>query len=491
MADVYKGLTIKLGVDDTSLSKALRSARSESIGVTSELKKIQKALKLDPGNTKLLSQQQQDYRKKIASTKKELDYLKQAESEIGKEDMGSDQWVKLQSDIVIAEQKLRGYKQALAETIIEQNVANSTLGKVGGAVERFGGKVEGIGRGMQSVGGALTRTLTPAIIAAGTATVIAATDIDTGLTNVKKTVDGTAEQYGELKQAAIDFSQTNAVSARQILDIQALGAQLGFSIDELDEFSRVVSGLDIATNMDAETAGTELARFANITKMSHDEIGNYGSAIVGLGNSFATTEGEISAMAMRIAASGKQVGMSQADILGVATALSSLGVEAEAGGTAVSTIMATIDKDIALNKDSVATWAAAAKMSTDDFAAAWKNKPVDALSAVLSGMESTTAEGGNMSVMLEDLGIDSIRQTDIMKRLAGNSELVGDAVSKSNEEWSKNTALQKEVDNRNESLAAKFEILKNRVVAIARLLLTGLKRLPIWTKISNNSSSRL
>lgn len=467
MADVYKGLTIKLGVDDTSLSKALRSARSESIGVTSELKKIQKALKLDPGNTKLLSQQQQDYRKKIASTKKELDYLKQAESEIGKEDMGSDQWVNLQSDIVIAEQKLRGYKQALAETIIEQNVANSTLGKVGGAVERFGGKVEGIGRGMQSVGGALTRTLTPAIIGAGTATIIAATDIDTGLTNVKKTVDGTAEQYGELKQAAVDFSQTNAVSARQILDIQALGAQLGFSIDELDEFSRVVSGLDIATNMDAETAGTELARFANITKMSHGEIGNYGSAIVGLGNSFATTEGEISAMAMRIAASGEQVGMSQADILGVATALSSLGVEAEAGGTAVSTIMANIDKAIATNADSVSTWASAAQMSTDDFAAAWKNKPVDALAAVLSGMESATAEGGNMSVMLEELGIGSIRQTDVMKRLAGNSELVGKAVSKSNDEWSKNTALQKEVDNRNESLAAKFEILKNRVVAIA------------------------
>lgn len=467
MADIYKGLTVKLGVDDTSLSKALRSAKNEAAGVYGELRKLDKALKLDPGNTKLLAQQQTDYRRQIESTEKQLKILKQAESEIGKEKLTSEQWTKLQSDIVLTEQKLKGYKQALADSVIQQGVANSALGNAGGAIESFGTKVEGIGRGMQSVGGALTRTLTPAIIGAGTATIIAATDIDTGLTNVKKTVDGTAEQYGELKQAAIDFSQTNAVSARQILDIQALGAQLGFSIDELDEFSRVVSGLDIATNMDAETAGTELARFANITKMSHGEIGNYGSAIVGLGNSFATTEGEISAMAMRIAASGKQVGMSQADILGVATALSSLGVEAEAGGTAVSTIMATIDKDIALNKDSVATWAAAARMSTDDFAAAWKSKPVDALSAVLSGMESTTAEGGNMSVMLEELGIDSIRQTDIMKRLAGNSELVGNAVSKSNEEWSKNTALQKEVDNRNESLAAKFEILKNRVVAIA------------------------
>ena len=71
-------------------------------------------------------------------------------------------------------------------------------------------------------------------------------------------------------------------------------------------FSEVVSGLDIATNMDAETAATEMAQFANITRMSHDEVENYGSAIVGLGNNFATTEAEISSMAMRIAAAGTQ-----------------------------------------------------------------------------------------------------------------------------------------------------------------------------------------
>lgn len=467
MADIYKGLTVKLGVDDTSLSKALRSAKNEAAGVYGELKKLDKALKLDPGNTKLLAQQQTDYRRQIESTEKQLKILKQAESEIGKEKLTSEQWTKLQSDIVLTEQKLRGYKQALADSVIQQGAASSTLGKLGGAMESFGSKADAIGRGMQSVGGTLTRTLTPAIIAAGTATVAAAVSIDTSLTNVKKTVDGTDEQYRQLKRSAIEFSQTNAVSASQILDIQALGAQLGFAIDELDEFGRVVSGLDIATNMNAEQAGTELAQFANITKMSHGEISNYASAIVGLGNTSATTEREISSMAMRIAASGTQVGMSQADILGLAAALSSMGIEAEAGGTAVSTIMAQIDKDVATNSASVETWASTAGMSAQEFADAWRNAPVDALSALLSNMESTTAEGGNMSVMLQELGIDGVRQTDIMKRLAGNSELVASAVAKSNEEWTKNTALQNEVDNRNGSLAAQFEILKNRVVAIA------------------------
>lgn len=469
MSDTYKGLTVKIGADTSKLSSELRKSRSEVSGITADLRKLNKALKLDPGNTRLLAQQQEDYRREIKATENQLKLYKQAEEAAlsGEQPLNDEQWRKLQSDIAMAEISLRGYKQALAESIIQQGTMNSALNGFGVGVEAFGAKIKPVGQKIEAVGGTLTRTLTPAIIGVGAASVAAAVNIDTSLTNVKKTVDGTDEQYQQLKQSAIEFSETNAVSASQILDIQSLGAQLGFAIEELDEFGRVVSGLDIATNMDAETAATEMAQFANITKMSHGEISNYGSAIVGLGNNFATTEADISSMAMRIAAAGTQVGMSQADILGLATALSSMGVEAEAGGTAISTIMSQIDKDIALNAESVETWASTAGMSAQEFADAWRNDPVQALSALLSNMESATAEGGNMSVMLQELGIDSIRQTDVMKRLGGNAEFVAKAVSKSNEEWKKNTALQNEVDNRNASLAAQFEILKNRVIAMA------------------------
>lgn len=478
MADVYKGLTVRLGVDSSSLSRGLRKSKSEVRGVSSDLKLLSKALKADPSNANLLAQQQKDYRRAISATMDQLEMLAQAERQLKHEMSDSfvgpvdkaaqhDQWTRLQSDIVMTEQKLKGYKQALADSIVQQNLAASRLDRFGQSVKNTGDRLVSVGRRIEGVGSSLTTGVTVPMAAAGAATIAAAASIDTSLTNVKKTVNGTDEQYLKLKQSAIEFSQTNAVSASQILDIQALGAQLGFAIDELDEFGRVVSGLDIATNMNAEQAGTEMAQFANITKMNRSEISNYGSAIVGLGNSFATTESDISSMAMRIAASGTQVGMSQADILGLAAALSAMGVEAEAGGTAVSTIMAQIDKDVATNSASVETWASTAGMSAQEFADAWRNAPVDALSALLSNMESTTAEGGNMSVMLQELGIDGVRQTDIMKRLAGNSELVGSAVAKSNEEWTKNTALSKEVENRNQSLAAKFEMLKNRAIAIA------------------------
>ena len=327
---------------------------------------------------------------------------------------------------------------------------------------------------VKDVGDGLTKSVTVPLAAAGAASLKAAVDIDTSLTNVRKTVDGTEEDYQRLKDAAVEFSKTNAVEATQLLDIEALGAQLGYTLDtmengktEVQEFGEVVAGLDIATNMSAEQAGSELAQFANIMGMAKDETSNYGSTIVALGNSFATTESDISAMSMRIAGAGKNIGLSEADVLGLATALSSLGIEAEAGGTAISTVMSEVDKSVALQDENLRTWADTAHMSVDDFTAAWKGDAVGALDAVFKGMAQNVDEGGNLAVMLEELGISSIRQTDMMKRLANSGDLMKDAVAAANTAWEENSALTKEVENRNGSLEAKFQMLKNRVTAVA------------------------
>lgn len=463
----YKGLTVEINAETKNLNSALRDATSGIRDVQKGLKQVEKGLKLNPNSIQLLNKQAELLQQKIDKTTNRLKVLKTAMEQSSEADMGTEQWTQLQNDIRRAESSLKLFSSQLATVQGRISSLNPVLSSAADKLRDFGDKWEKAGQRASAIGSTLTSTLTPAIVGAGAATVAAATSIDTSLTNVRKTVDGTEQQYQALKDSAIEFSKTNAVSASQILDIQALGAQLGFSIDELDRFGQVVSGLDIATNMDAETAATELAQFANITKMSHDEIENYGAAVVGLGNNFATTESDISAMAMRIAAAGTQVGMSQADILGLATALSSLGVEAEAGGTAISTTIANIDKAVSTGGDALDAWAGSAGMKAAEFAAAWKNEPVEALGMVLSGIESFTEEGGNMSLMLDGLGVTALRQTDVMKRMAGNSDLVAEAVARSNEEWSKNTALTNEVENRNQSLASQFEMVKNRIVAIA------------------------
>ena len=478
MATEYKGLTITFNADTRKFNSALREARSGARGITTELKLLEKGLKIDPTNTDLLARKQDVYRQKIQATRKELEAYKTLEAQASKQNNGagltSEQWTKLKSDIAITTQRLKEYERALEQMAIDQQVANSSLNKAGVTLTTVGTKLEGASAKAGALGTALTNTVTKGMAIAGGASVVAATKIDTSLTNVKKTVDGTAEDYQKLKKAAIEFSQTNAVSASQILDIESLGAQLGYTLDimsngksEVQEFGEVVSGLDIATNMDAETAGTELAQFFNIMQIGKEQTENYASAIVDLGNKNATTESAISAMALRIAGAGKQIGLTGADVLGLATALTSLGIEAEMGGTAISTIMSQIDKSVALNNDALKTWAETAQMSTEDFVEAWKSKPTEALNSVLQGMNSAVESGGNMAVMLDDLGISSLRQTDVMKRLAGGGETLAKAINISNTAWQENTALSNEVANRNDSLSAKFEMLKNQVIAVA------------------------
>ena len=214
--------------------------------------------------------------------------------------------------------------------------------KAGGKIAEVAGKMYNAGDKMAKMGDMLTKSVTVPMVAMGTYAAQAAINFDTALANVRKTSDLTEQQLQKLGDSALDLSTKQPVTAETILNIEALGAQLGVADDELESFAKTVSGLDIATNMDFETAGKEMAQFANITQMTHDKFQNYGSTIVDLGNHLATTEKDISNMALRLAGVSSAANFSQAEILGMSGAMSSLGLKAEAGGSAMTRIIQDI-----------------------------------------------------------------------------------------------------------------------------------------------------
>ncbi|WP_051353810.1 phage tail tape measure protein [Atopobium fossor] len=464
MASEYKGLYVSFEGDSTKLTAALSQINSASRKAQSELRNVQNALKFDPRNVGLLSSAMQAARSKVEATTQRVKTLRQAQDELAKSgDTTSAAYQKLGVELAKAEAYLKRDQAAL----VAATTATTGLGRAAAVFDNVAAKAAAMSTTLQGVGSKLTMGVTVPLVAFATASIKSAKTIDTALTGVRKTVDMTEEGYQKLKDGALELSKTQPVSADSILNMEALGAQLGWSNDRLQAFAMTVEGLDIATDMDASTAATNLAQFANITRMAQKDADRYASAIVGLGNHMATTESKISDMAMGMASAGTQAGMSQADILGVAAAAASLGIESQTGGSAFSKTLNEISLAVSQNSGTLQQWASLAHMSVDEFKNAWSTDVTGTFERVIQGMSDVSKNGGDLNKTLADLGITELRQSDFMRRLAGNSDLLTQAIDLSNKSWKENSALQAEVDNRNKSIAAKLETIKNKLVAIA------------------------
>ena len=359
-------------------------------------------------------------------------------------------------------------------TAASSNSTTRALAEQGIAAEQAAAGIVRHGKAVADFGDRLTKAVTVPMVAVGAYSGKMAVDFDTAMANLQKTSDMSRGKLEQFATAAIEASKTQPVTAQSILNIEALGSQLGIADGSLQSFAKTVSGLDIATDMNADTAATQMARFANIVGMTEEDYGRFGSTIVDIGNNMATTESEVMNMAMRFASAGKQAGLSEAQILGMSGAMSSLGIKAEMGGSALSQIFVEIGKSVANGGEKLDAFASAAGMSADQFAAAWGDNAAGAFNALIEGIGKASAEGKDMNVIMSELGFTQIRQSDVMRRLAGSTQavtgeqgLLANALGLAENAWKSNTALQEEVDTRNQSMASRLQVLKNKIDAIA------------------------
>lgn len=166
-----------------------------------------------------------------------------------------------------------------------------------------------------------------------------AKEYETAFAGVRKTVKATEIEFQGLKNQLKDMATRIPMSFSELASIMEQGGQLGVEKENLAKFTEVVAKLGIATNMTSEAAADLLAKYANILKMPLSQIDQLGAVIVQLGNNFATTESDVTNFASRIAGAGKIANMNAAEIMAIATAFSSVGIEAEAGGTAVQKVL--------------------------------------------------------------------------------------------------------------------------------------------------------
>ena len=335
------------------------------------------------------------------------------------------------------------------------------------AMKKLTSETETISKKLNGMGNSLTAGVTLPITLAGGAITKVAAEFESSFAGVKKTVDATDEELQQFSDGIRIMAKTIPATTTEINGVAEAAGQLGIKKDKILGFTRTMIDMGVATNLSSQDAAVALARMANITNMSQDKFSNLGSAIVALGNNLATTEAEIVEMTLRLAAQGTQVGMTEDKILAVAGAMSSMGINAEAGGTAMTKIMKKIDSAVREGGKAVTDFSDVAGMSAKDFQKAWKDDAAGALLTLIEGMEKLGKAGGDVNSALADMGIKDVYESDAMLRLAGNSKVLADALGISAKGWKENTALTNEATQRYETFNSKMTIMKNKISDIA------------------------
>ena len=191
-----------------------------------------------------------------------------------------------------------------------------------------------------------------------------------------------------------------------------------------------------------------------------------GSTIVALGNNLATTEADIVAMGLRLAGAGKQVKLSEAQILSLSGALSSIGLEAEAGGSAFSKVMIEMQLAVETNSKKLSQFASVAGMSASDFKKAFETDAMGAIIAFIGGLSSAEERGVSAIKVLDDMGISEVRLRDALLRASGAQDILSTAVDIGTNAWEENNALTKEAEQRYATTASRLKILNNTVTDI-------------------------
>lgn len=354
-----------------------------------------------------------------------------------------------------AEEQTRSQRQASEASEQASKRSESAAGRLVQSAEKNREAWDRAGASLLAFG-----TITTAALAGS---VNAAVQWESQFAGVSKTVDATDAQLEQIEGGLRQLARTLPSTHEEIAAVAEAAGQLGVATEDIVGFTKVMIDLGETTNLTADEAATSIAQLMNIMGTAPQNVSRLGSALVALGNNGASTERDIIQMAQRIAGAGKIVGLSEDQVLALANALASVGVEVEAGGTAISTVMTDIAKAVSSGGDDLAGFAKVAGMSAQDFARAFKEDPAQAIVSFVEGLGKIDAAGGDVFKTLDDLELKDVRVSRALLSMAGAGDLLSESLATGAQAWADNTALAEEAGKRYDTTAAKIDIARNNI----------------------------
>lgn len=501
MAKTIKGITIELEGKTSGLVKSLSDVDKQLKTTQDALKQVNSALKLDPQNVEVLASKQKLLTDAIEQTKKKLELEQQAADKarqalsVGK--ITEADYATLISNVSKTASELDKMEQEAKDTASAiKNVDSGAIKSVGDEASRSKDKMLALKDATKLLKDGLTKVSKAAqnLVKGSLSSV---TEYEDAFTGVMKTVDETATtSYDDISDAIKKMATETASTKTEIAGVAETAGQLGISADNIVDFTKTMIMLGDSTNLSANDAASALAKLFNVLDEDMGSAQKAGSTIVELGNNFATTESDIVSMATRLAATGAVVGLSTDQILAISTALSSVGIEAEAGGSAISKLLKKMDVSVSTykksnsiigktgmslrelelmqsldskgfkgmaeslglttkelgtaisNVKSLNQYAEVSNMTAEEFARAYGQNAVGALGAFIGGLKNVDANGGSATATLQEMGLTEVRLSNAVLALATSDDILTKATQTASGAWEQNTALTEEAEKR-------------------------------------------
>lgn len=289
----------------------------------------------------------------------------------------------------------------------------------------------------------------------------ASVGFESAMASVKRTVGGTDEEISAMGDDFKEMSTTMPITASELAQIASAAGQLGIARENVVAFAEIMGKLATTTDLTAESAATLLAQFANITTLDPEDYDRLGATVASLGDATATTASKIVEMSQGMAASASIAGFSEREILAYSAAVGSLGIEAQAGSTAMSTLIQTIYKAVETESDSLEQFASVANMTVAEFTKAFREDAAGAIAQFISSLSDVERNGSSAIVILDELGITNQRQLKAIQGLSEAGGLLVNTIAQANQAWEENTALTEKAGVMYETTESKLAMCEN------------------------------
>ena len=302
---------------------------------------------------------------------------------------------------------------------------------------------------------------------------------ETAFTSVERAMQLPNDAAVDMRNQFVKLSEVLPVTFEDLSRIATLGAQMGIGAGGIEDFTSTVARFSAITTISADTVAQKFGRIAELANIDSSQFENLGSAVAFAGVNAVATETEILTLSESIAAVSEMAGFMPSETIGMATALASVGIQAEQARGVFTRVFADIDRAVSRGGSELNAFAKVSGMSSDAFAKQWgtEGQSYEVFRKLLGGLGSSA----DATKAFDALNIVETREINTLIRLAENLNVVDQAVSDSNESFADATFLASSFGKTADNLDAQLVIFKNNidslVVSITQSLGPGLA----WT----------